>query len=494
MLANDVLVLGEKMKIVYLIPSCGVSGGIAVICQHANRLLNRGYDVLLVSETSEPSIDWFPSQRVPIVSLKQYPLDTDILVATGWSTAFQVALLPARHKCYFVQSDETRFHARNSPWEHITRLSYTISYNYLTEARWIRTWLGDNFGHDVELVPNGLDDTIFFPAEPIQPKSNKPRILLEGAIGLPYKGMSEAFAAVQDLDVEVWCVSSYGKPKKHWKCSRFFEQVPMTEMRRIYSSCDILLKLSLVEGFFGPPMEMMACGGTVVVGKVTGYDEYIEDEVNALVVDPFQPQQATQAIRRLINDGSLRAKLRENGRQTAMRWLWEPSIDILERYYLDMVDGRRGIAMSAGKEASARSLAYFYGQLRGEELLTVQTRPWLEASTPITSAQELRLAERQRSQTWKRIAPIRLLGGILPKSLGPFKRIGVLVCRYIASAMRNPCHGIRRVRRALSILRVSGWHGLRRAMVSHDTHRQQIECMRSQYDAYSTCSNRYEKS
>lgn len=494
MLANDGLVFGEKMKIVYLIPSCGVSGGIAVICQHANRLLNRGHDVWLVPQTSERSIDWFPSQRVPIVGLNQYPVDTDILVATSWSTVFQVALLPARHKCYFVQSDETRFHPQNSPWEHITRLSYTIGYNYLTEARWIKAWLGDNFGHDAELVPNGLDDTIFFPAEPIQPKGNKPRILLEGAIGLPYKGMAEAFAAVQDLDVEVWCVSSYGKPKKHWKCDRFFEQVPMTEMRRIYSSCDILLKLSLVEGFFGPPMEMMACGGTVVVGKVTGYDEYIENEVNALVVDPFHPQQATQAICRLINDGSLRAQLRENGRQTAMRWQWEPSIVILERYYLDVADGRRGIAMSAGKAASARSLAYIYEQLRGEELLTVQLKPWLETSTPITSAQELRLAERQHLQTWKRIAPIRLLGGILPKSLGRFKRIGVLLCRHIANAIRNPRHGIRQGRTALSIIRISGWHGLRLAMLSQDMQRQQLERMRRQYDAYGTSNNGHEKS
>ena len=161
MLANDILVLGEKMKIVYLIPGCGVSGGIAVICQHANRLLNRGHDVKLVTETAERSIDWFPNQRVPIVGLNKYPADTDILVATAWSTSFRVAVLPARRKFYFVQSDETRFHPHNSPWEHITRLSYTLGYNYLTEARWIKSWLADNFGHDAELVPNGLDDTIF---------------------------------------------------------------------------------------------------------------------------------------------------------------------------------------------------------------------------------------------------------------------------------------------------------------------------------------------
>ena len=44
-------------------------------------------------------------------------------------------MFPARLKFYFMQSDETCVHIRNSPREHITRLSYTIDRNYLTEAR-----------------------------------------------------------------------------------------------------------------------------------------------------------------------------------------------------------------------------------------------------------------------------------------------------------------------------------------------------------------------
>src|SRR6185312_16349777 len=98
------------MKIAYLIPSCGVSGGVAVICHHANRLLKRGHEVILLTETLDSGLDWFPNQNVPILSLKQYPIGLDILVATGWSTSFLVANLPAKHKFYFVQSDETRFH------------------------------------------------------------------------------------------------------------------------------------------------------------------------------------------------------------------------------------------------------------------------------------------------------------------------------------------------------------------------------------------------
>lgn len=487
MLANDVLVLGEKMKVAYLIPGCGVSGGIAVVCQHANRLLKRGHEVMLVTETAERSIDWFPEQRVPILGINQYPADIDILVATGWSTSFRVAMLPARRKFYFVQSDETRFHPTNSPWEHITRLSYTIGYNYLTEARWIKEWLAENFGHDAELVPNGLDDAIFFPAEPLQPKGNKPRVLLEGAIGLPYKGMSEAFAAVHDLDVEVWCVSSYGRPKRHWKCDRFFEHVPMTEMRRIYSSCDILLKLSRVEGFFGPPMEMMACGGVAVVGKVTGYDEYIENEVNALVVDPLKPHEASMAIRRLLDDSELRARLIENGRQTALRWQWEPSIDVLERYYLDVLDDRRGTVMTPGIADSARSLAYFYSQLRGEEPFPV---------LPNTS-DPVEVTERQNESTngsrlQKLTASLKVVSHFF-RTISTFpiriKNAVTLLYPYIIKAMLDPRKGICMGQTALYIVRTSGLRELKRVLVWQHVQRSLFDRMQYQEDSNSHSIN-----
>lgn len=364
------------MRIGYVLPGTGVSGGIAVVCQHANRLQARGHEVVLVSETPERTIDWFPDLRVPVIGIESVPPDLDVLVATGWTTSFRVAMLTARNKFYFVQSDETRFHVANSPWEHITRLSYGMPYNYLTEARWVRRWLKDAFDQEAELVPNGLDENIFYPDEPLEPRGRRPRVLLEGAIGLPYKGMAEAFRAVADEDVEVWCVSSLGRPQRGWRCDRFFEQVPMADMRRIYSSCDILLKLSQVEGLFGPPMEMMACGGAVIVGRVTGHEEYIVDGVNALVVDPLRVDDATAALRRLITDTELRARLIEAGAETARTWSWEPSIDTLERFYLDVVEGRRGVRPSPAHSKRAFSVAYFYGLLRGEVLADPDGGPW----------------------------------------------------------------------------------------------------------------------
>ena len=330
-------IIKMKPKIAYVIPGCGISGGIAVICQHVNRLQKRGYDVLLITEDNNDSIAWFPNQKVNIIPVSQTPNNIDILVATGWSTAYTVQQLPAKRKCYFVQSDESRFYPEGTPEYHRAMDTYLMDFEFITEAKWIKKWLKENFNKDATYVPNGLDEKIIYETEPLVKKGDKLRVLLEGPIDIPYKGMEDAFNAVNGLDCEVWCISSAGKPKPEWKCDKFFEKVPMEQMKYIYSSCDIFIKMSRVEGFFGPPLEMMACSGACVVGKVTGYDEYIEDGYNALVVEQGDVAGAHEALQKLLSDHVLREKIVANGHRTAEEWKWEPSIDILEELFLGSV-------------------------------------------------------------------------------------------------------------------------------------------------------------
>lgn len=319
-----------KPKIAYLIPGCGIGGGIAVICEHVNKLKNRGYDVLLITEDNSFSISWFPNQDVRIVKLIDFNESIDILVATGWSTAYIARNINAKRKLYFVQSDESRFYPKGSSNYLRALETYKMDYEFFTEAKWIQKWLKEKFNKDAYYVPNGLNENIFYKTNPLEKKGEKVRVLLEGPICIPYKCMDDAFNVVKDLDCEVWCVSSAGKPKPEWRCDKFFEKVKFEEMKNIYSSCDILLKMSSVEGFFGPPLEMMACGGACVVSNVSGYDEYIIDKYNALVVDIHDINAAKEAVKLLINDKKLRMQISKNGFETSQRWRWDTTIDILE--------------------------------------------------------------------------------------------------------------------------------------------------------------------
>lgn len=315
-----------RPTIAYLIPGTGISGGIAVILEHVNRLHDAGYDVLLISQDDRDDIPWWPGNRVPVIPFStsaDYLFDAlDTVVATGWSTVDMLDRFTARRKLYFVQSDERRFDDAPTFKRRVHATYARRDVEYVTMARWICRWLREEFGQTAAYVPNGIDHARFAVTPPREPKGDRVRILLEGPVAVPFKGMAEAAEVVADFDdCEIWIVSAAGRPRPGWRCDRFFEGVPYAEMAALYASCDILLKMSRVESFCYPPLEMMATGGSVVVQQVTGLEEYAEHERNCLIV--ADAAEARQALRRLVNDPDLRTRLGVAGRETAARMGWE---------------------------------------------------------------------------------------------------------------------------------------------------------------------------
>jgi O-antigen biosynthesis protein len=334
------------MKIIYVLTTNLLCGGHIIVIQHVTRLAKRGHDVSIcvLDETipSTPSsFSWFPNFNYPVIHPKDFPEDADICVATFWDTLIQVLKLPAKHKVYFVQSDETRFYD-DLVMKNWVVLTYLCNIHYMTEAKWIVEWLEHNFGHQAAYIPNALDTNIIHPDKPLEKKrGDKLRILVEGTIDSPFKRVKEAIKASEGMGCEIWCVSNGGKPSSDWKIDRFFYKVDFSQMRKIYSSCDILIKLSNVEGFFGPPLEMMACGGVCIVSDVTGYDEYIKDEYNALVIPNGDIELARQALKRLIEDRDLYGRLQSNGQITANSMQWDDSITKLESFFSSLASQRK---------------------------------------------------------------------------------------------------------------------------------------------------------
>lgn len=326
---------GKDRIIVWVIPGTWISGGIAVVVRHANMLQERGYRVFLVTQDLKATIPWFTHQKVKVVPMSRISVlleeGIDILIATGWNSAPTVDLLPAKRKLYFVQSDERKFYD-DPVMKQFVGTTYDLPFEYLTMAHFLQAWLREEFDQSSTYVPNGLDVAVFHPVVVRQTKTDKVRVLIEGPINIPFKGVAEAYEAVAGLDCELWLVSSNGVPPSHWKYDQFFERTPIHEMPQIYSSCDILLKMSTVESFCYPPLEMMACGGVPVILEVSGIEEYARHEENCLIVQ--SQQEARQAVARLIADPALRARLRRGGLETAKKWSWERSVDALEEVIL----------------------------------------------------------------------------------------------------------------------------------------------------------------
>ena len=324
------------LRVGFLLPSLGVCGGHAVVIRHVSMLRDNGVDAFIISCNDDiSSPQWISHSQVPIYSAinlcNQRQDQLDLLIATEWSTTNRLHTIKAKRKAYFVQSDERKFTDDPKTKEIITQ-TYLEPVEYLTEAQWIKNWLKEEFGHSAQLVPNGIDLNIFHKTDSLIDKKQRPIVLLEGAINMPYKGMKTAYEAASMLDVDIWIVSYYGAPPDEWKVSRFFQNVPMDQMKFIYSSADVFLKMSTVEGFPGPPLEAMACECPVVISDVTGINEYIDNGTNALVVSPGNTEQAASAIQSIITDDELRTELVSNGLDTVNHWPWHRSLESMMHF------------------------------------------------------------------------------------------------------------------------------------------------------------------
>ncbi len=331
LLAREYRLQGPRpKKIAFMLACLGISGGAAVVLRHVSMLMEQGHDAFIISLGDDGDISWFGNPAIRVYRLDELSRcgvgNIDLLFATFWTTVEWLERIPARRKLYFVQSDERLFYDEAAVKAQVAA-TYQQDHEYVVIANWIGDMLRGEFGHEtVHYVPNGIDPEMFYPDSPLQEKDpSRPRVLIEGPISVPFKGMADAYEAVKDLDCEIWIVSSSGRPEAHWRYDRFFEGVDHAQMRHIYSSCDILLKMSRVESFAYPPLEAMACGCNVVLGEVRGGVEYAQDEVNLLMVAAGDVAQARAAVERLMADESLRERLRLAGYETVRNWNWEAS-------------------------------------------------------------------------------------------------------------------------------------------------------------------------
>jgi glycosyltransferase involved in cell wall biosynthesis len=322
-------------KVIYLIPGTGISGGIAVILEHCNFLLKNGFDVEMITLDNNKSINWWEGNNVNIVPWNECPpyyLDNiDILVATGWQTFDYLDKINADRKIYFVQSDERRFDP-NEDFKKLVNNTYLRNdIEYMTMAQWICEWLKNEFNHNSQYIANGINFKKFNKVHPIIPKTSKIRILLEGPFTIPFKGMKEACNVASKIkDCEIWVVASDGEPDPNFRYDKLFKAVNYGEMPSIYASCDILLKMSSVESFCYPPLEMMAAGGNVVVLNTTGLDEYCVHRENCIIVN--NEDEAVDAINELLSNPNLRDNLIRNGLKTAEDQRWDHSLSQLQQY------------------------------------------------------------------------------------------------------------------------------------------------------------------
>lgn len=318
------------MKCIFTLGSPAIGGGTNVIFEHASKLAKEGENVYIVTDrkVAPEEYAWHTSAHL----LKWVTYDQikdeefDLAIITWWRTMYDAYKIKAKRYCYFVQSIESRFYPESEQGlKMLAEMTYMLDMKVITEATWIKEYL-EKYGVDAYLVHNGIRKDIFTLEGDTYEKCDGLRVLVEGPVDVAFKNVPKTVKLVNDSKAdEVWLLTS-SDVKEYPGVDRVFSRVSPANCAKIYRSCDVIVKLSYVEGMFGPPLEMFHCGGTAIVYDVTGHDEYIVHDKNGLVVKTDDDQKVVEYINKLKDDKKYLNKLKKEAIKTANAWVsWEDS-------------------------------------------------------------------------------------------------------------------------------------------------------------------------
>ncbi|GAB6169196.1 glycosyltransferase family 1 protein [Clostridium carnis] len=111
----------------------------------------------------------------------------------------------------------------------------------------------------------------------------------------------------------------------------FTDFIPLENLPLFYNASELLVYPSFYEGFGLPPLEAMACGTPVIASNVTSLPEICSDA--ALLVDPYNIDELTYAMERVLNDSLLKLTMIRKGLIKSSNYSWKyTAIETIKAY------------------------------------------------------------------------------------------------------------------------------------------------------------------
>jgi glycosyltransferase involved in cell wall biosynthesis len=115
---------------------------------------------------------------------------------------------------------------------------------------------------------------------------------------------------------------------------KFLDYVPYSKLPTIINQAIALVFPSLWEGFGLPILEAMACGTPAIASNLASMPEVAGSA--AILVDPYNVAEISDAMKMVAEDFQLRAELRQAGLVRAQQFSWEKTgtatAEVLKRY------------------------------------------------------------------------------------------------------------------------------------------------------------------
>ena len=172
---------------------------------------------------------------------------------------------------------------------------------------------------------------------------------------VPMKGLVPLLEAIAKLRTEREIdLLVIGQPKAKGRVAHALERLGLNDivttisgvsdeaLARLYGEAEVAIVPSLYEGFSLPAIEAMSCGVPVVATTGGALPEVVGvSGETGLLVEPNDPDALVDAIRRLLDDEALRARLGASGRERVMhRFTWEVTARGTASCYDALLNGR----------------------------------------------------------------------------------------------------------------------------------------------------------
>lgn len=332
-----------KIKIIFVLQTLGMSGGIKVVFEHATRLAERGFNIEVWALKSEDP-PWEFTENLKIRTFKNYDRLTDALskeeaikVATWWETAFPVWLASVKKgiPSYFIQEFETWFYPDDVVAQASVVSCYRKEFRNMTTSQYnleeIRA-----LGLTATAIPCGYDNTTYKLLPKIKREKNVLLALGRTFFQKNFDFTFKSWKAVGDKRPDMWLYGIEPEMAKLDKKIKYHKKPSDSEVNKIFNQSTIFVQTSRHEGFSLPILEAMAGGCPVICTDAHGNRDFCFDKKNCLMVEHDDVDGLKNAIETLMKDEKLRKKLSGEALKTVKQYQWDVIMNRVEKFYKEV--------------------------------------------------------------------------------------------------------------------------------------------------------------
>ncbi|MEA2444192.1 MAG: hypothetical protein QOJ12_1484 [Thermoleophilales bacterium] len=335
----------DRLHVAVIVPPFKVgSGGHNTIFQTCMRLERMGHTVSIWLH--DPSgdqkdewpgvvrkliVDHFAPVKAPVYGGFDQWFGADVVMATGWQTAWPAMLLPGcRARAYFVNDHEPEFYPTSFE-SHFAAETYRLGMYVIAASPWLRDVMIDRYGADATDFQLGVDHSIYHP-RPIERRRDT--VVFYGRAFTARRGVGMATLAIEELlrRRPETRVVSYGdlRPLEIPYTYQHIGIASPEQLSWLYSEGTVGLCLSLTN-FSLIPKEMLACGMPCVELAGVSAESIFGPDGGPLELAPFDHIALADAMERLLDDEARWARKSREGIEFVASHTWDVCAEQTER-------------------------------------------------------------------------------------------------------------------------------------------------------------------